>query len=68
MNIIDIFIALGHGLQAKFGGGEDGRQQYEPPPLNHYELDENQGRYYSDGSQERLYMNQRMEQGATGRF
>ncbi|KIM95989.1 hypothetical protein OIDMADRAFT_183452 [Oidiodendron maius Zn] len=68
INIIDIFAALGNGLQAKFGGREDVGEQYAPPPSNYYVLNENQDTYYPGSSQERIYMNQRMEQGGAQRY
>jgi hypothetical protein len=67
-NIIDIFIALGNGLQAKFGSRDVERQQYTPPPPNYYVLNANQGQYYPDGSRERLYPNQRTERSAEQRY
>lgn len=42
MNIIDIFIALGRGMQGKFGRGDNdrGRMQQQAPLPNYYSLNE----------------------------
>lgn len=53
LNIIDIFIALGKGLQAKIGAVSR-NTQHALPPSNYYVLNENGTRYYPDGNQERI--------------
>ena len=69
MNIIDIFVALAHGIQAKVESRHSGRSQYGPPQQNYYALDENEGQYYpGNRSREPLYTGQEEEYGAAPRM
>lgn len=68
INITDIFVALGNGLQAKMADRQSQRQQYAPTPQNYYGLNENEAHYYPDRSRERLYPEQELQNGAAPRY
>lgn len=68
INILDIFVALGNGLQAKMAGRHSQRQQYAPTPQNYYGLNEGEAQYYPDRSRERLYPDQELQHGIAPRY
>ena len=68
MNILDIFVALAHGLQAKVASRHGGRIPYVPPQQNYYALNENEGQYYpSNRSRDPFYPDQEEQYGLAPR-